>query len=57
MSTGSLLARLKQVEARLGAPLEPLTVTLVIVDVGGEVVKEIPFRMGAGPQIGADEGR
>ena len=41
-----LLARLERVEARLGPPLEPVFVTLVVVDVSGEVVKEIRFRVG-----------
>ncbi len=41
-----LLARLERVEARLGPPIEPVFVTLVVVDVSGEVVDEIPFRVG-----------
>ncbi len=46
MISPRLLARLERVEVRLGPPLEPVFVTLVVVDVSGEVVKEIPFRVG-----------
>ncbi len=41
-----LLARLERVETRLGPPSEAVFVTLVVVDVGGEVVNEIRLRAG-----------
>ena len=57
MISRRLLARLERVEASLGPPAEPVFVTLVVVDVGGEVVNEIQLRAGGRGRSEGGEGR